>query len=253
MKNLYKIFIALLSVFLLANCGVQKTENSKLNLVLEQLKVSTNSNNYDQIVGAINVSPTLISEFNKLSESGKFTGFIIANKKEISGNKEIKNNNMVSVFGGFISGSKIIITTEFLQELKKDRIYDVIYSDDIRPNNTVFALSHFVYHLNFPVDIAKYSSPMDYANAKINNEASAFIESWNAMLEVAQKNNNNKVLSNRQVGQLFMNTRYKFVFIISDKQPNLLKFSSDGSIERNKSNIEAIASSLVNSKMADLE
>jgi hypothetical protein len=230
-----------------AICSESTKPNASLEPILDQLKDASAVEEYQQLTSAIASSEALVQDLNNLSESGKFTGFIVKSKTQIQ-------DGRVGIFGGFTNGSKIILTTELLKELKKSRLFDVVYPDDIAPNNTVFALAHLLYHIKTPIDGRKYSSPDSFADASIQIEAAAFIQSWNTMLQVAEHANGGKTLSMRPFGQLLMNTRYRFVFLKALKQtPNPLKFSSSGALEQDANNIQAIVAVLNTSSHADLE
>jgi len=221
-------------------CVAQNTKSKQYEQIMQHLKESTTQDNYEQIAGAIGSSPKLKQEMSMLAASGKFTGFIVANRNNVTSGK-------VTIYGGFIDGTKIVFTNEFLQILRKSRYFDVVYEDDISPDNTIFALAHLAHHLQVPIEPQQYTSPSSYNQANLKDEAVAFIEAWNTMLDVAKTRTGDKQLSPRQVGQLFVNTRYKFAF------KGLEHWDKDSSIPADVANIQHIVSTLGHSAIADLE
>lgn len=212
-----------------------------------KLKGSAVPEDIRQLTDAISASEILRRDLADLTRDGRFTGLAIFPRDQLKGGK-------ASIFGGFIQKTEIVLKAEFLAELKQARQFDVVYGDDILPNNTVFALVHLLHHLKMPLDIRKFSSKDLFVEAMMKTEAAAFIQAWNAMLQVAERNNGGKVLSFRQQGQLLMNARYRFVFIGAMKRPvDSLKFSTTGMVEADERNIQAIAAALADSTLADLE
>jgi hypothetical protein len=215
--------------------------------ILHELRVSVDSDDFQQIADAIASSETLQRELNELVAANRFSGFLVSPRARVT-------DDRAEIFGGFTQGSKIVLTTEFLKELRKARLFDVVYPDDILPNNTVFVLAHLLYHIRNPLDPRKYSSKDAFVEAAIKIEAAAFIQAWNTMLQVAERNNDGKPLSPRQVGQLLMNVRYRFALIgAMTQKSDPLKFLQSGFVELNDINVQAVAATLKNSRHADLE
>lgn len=215
--------------------------------VLHELKDSAAPGDYQQIADAIASSEALQRELSELVTANRFTGFSISPRAQVT-------DGRAAIFGAFTQDPKIVCTTEYLTELKKTRLFDVVNPDDILPDNTVFVLAHLLYHIRNPLDPRKYSSPDAFAEAAIKIEASAFIQAWNTTLQAAERKNDGKPLSARQVGQLLMNARYRFALIGAMRQKvDPLKFLSSGLVEANDMNVQAIATTLRNSRHADLE
>ena len=145
-------------------------------------------------------------------------------------------------------------TLELLTQLRKSRYFDVVESDDVPPNNTTFALAHLLHHIEHPKP-APLSMPIQsYLLASMQQEASAFIVGWNAMLEAAETSNSGRPLNTRQQAQLLLNTRYAFAFHLGmENKAKALEFDGHGAIELNEANITAIATPLLKARMADIE
>jgi len=146
----------------------------------------------------------------------------------------------------------MIFSAEFLGAQKGNRLFDVVYPDDILPNNTVFALGHLAYHLEAPPIDPR--NPQAYVLRKLVEEAYAFAQGWNDVVDAATRQNGGHQLSKRQVAQLLMNMRYRFAFLTAIQQkPQKLELSDDGRVEVNSANMSAIATALANSKITDIE
>lgn len=251
-KEKMKNVLATLSVVIVICFGhslafAVDSQSAALGPILDELKNSAAPDDYQQIADAISSSEILQQELRELVATKRFTGFSISPRAQLT-------DGRAGVFGAFTLGSKIVCATEYLRELKKNRLFDVAYPDDILPDNTVFVLAHLVYHIRNPLDPRNYSSPGEFSRAAIKIEASAFIEAWNATLKVAERMNAGRQLSAKQVGQLLMNTRYRFALIgAMSHKIDPLKFSPSGLVAANDMNIQAVAAALKNSRHADLE
>jgi hypothetical protein len=235
--------------------------------MLGELQISASPDDYQQIADAIASSETLRQEIYELTVENQFTGILVLPRAQLTDRKAER-------FGGFLRqmepvtlesarrdgkvvlryktpGPKIVLTTEYLKELKEARLFDMVYPDDILPNHTVFALAHLLYHIRNPF-VPYYAAPGANEEKWLKIEASAFIYAWNTMLQVAERDNGAKPLSERQFGQLLLNTRHRFALIgAMEQKPDPLQFSPSGSVEFNETNIQAVAATLKNSKHLD--
>lgn len=235
---------ALLGVWLslcLSDAGAQD-RSTRMQLLLERLSKSAAPEDYAQIQEAIEASPVVEDELKQLADSGKLNSILVRLKSQCPGCQ----------FGGFENNGQFIFTREFLQALKRNRVYDVVYSDDIAPNNTVFALAHLIHHVKHPVDFSKFSNPTDYSEGRLLVEAECFLVAWNAMVGVAQAANGNKPLSPRQTGQLLVNSRYQFPFVGKSMDGEKLQWLDDGRFAIDAKNKKIVAEVLKTSPMADL-
>lgn len=245
LKNMLYAIILLLIID--KNLIANETMSPEITLLLHELHDSVKDDDYQQIDNAIRSSGRLQVELDELINSHLFTGFLVLPREKIK-------NNKARLFGGFIESKKIILTTELLEELRKFRLFDVAYSDDVLPNNTIFVLSHLLYHIKNPIDMNKYHSPSEFVDAMLQIEAAAYIEAWNSMVIAAEGSNNRKSLTVKQLGQVLMNARYKFIFINAMKHKEApLQLTPEGLIEANDTNVMAIVIILKNSRMMDIE
>lgn len=209
-----------------------------------------------QITSAIQESELLTKQIASLRVSGKLREIRVMRSTELPPPKG-------KTFGAFAEGSSILVSLEFLQTSRKTRLYDVVYDDDIPPNHTVFALAHLAHHLDTQDRLPANKGPQSiesFVNAKLEDEAAAWIQGWNFMIEAATKRNGGKTLSPRQAIQSLMNFRYRHVLframkvgVPANQVSNALELTSSGTFEPNTRNIQAIVSALKVSNMPDFE
>lgn len=219
----------------------------RLAAALQDLKDKAGAEAHAQIAAAVEASPQLRDRMEDLLSKDRFKGFIVLPKAQLTSGKAGR-------FGGYVDDSKIVLTLELLTQLKKSRYFDVVEADDVPPNNTTFALAHLLHHIEHPKPAPLGMPIQAFLMASIQQEASAFIVGWNAMLEAAETSNSGRPLSTRQQAQLLMNTRYAFAFHLGmENKAQALKFDERGAIELNEANITAIATPLPKARMADIE
>ena len=225
--------------------------NRELERILGKLTSTTSSDQYRQIDGAVKSSPHLIDQLNGLAASGKLTEVAVLTSAEAS------NAPKPGPFSAWTTGTSMVFTENLLSQLTKNREYDVVYPDDILPNNTTFVLGHLAFHLNAGKVIVKtgdVSQLNDYIAAMLDQEAKAYIQAWNDALEAAVRQNNDKPLTPRQVANFMLNLHYRFVFLKALRQPTgTLKLQESGDIEESESNVKAIATALKSSSVADIQ
>jgi hypothetical protein len=218
-----------------------KNENKGVTQILDQVKKSVGAQEYLQRKEAVEGAQT--SNLEKLYSQKLFANFVVLDKAE----------SQSPQFGGFESKGRIFFTKDFLLALTQHRPRSPVYPDDIRPNNTVFAIAHLLHHIKTPIDISKFSNPVDYARASLAIEAESFLVGWNAMVEAAEFVNKSKPLSSRQTGQLLVNSRYQFPFVGKSETGEALKWLPDGRFSIDAVNVRIVADVLKGSKMADLK
>ncbi|HLO92952.1 MAG TPA: hypothetical protein VK195_01440, partial [Burkholderiaceae bacterium] len=219
----------------------------RLAAVLQDLKDTSGPEAHAQIAAAVEASAQLRGRMEDLLSRGRFKGFVVLPKAQLIAGKGGR-------FGGYVDDSKIVLSSEFLTQLKRSRYFDVVESDDVPPNNTTFALAHLLHHLEHPKPAPLGMPILAFLQASMQQEASAFIVGWNAMLEAAETSNGGRPLNSRQQAQLLLNTRYAFALHLGmQNKAQELKFDERGAIELNEANITAIATPLPKAPMADIE
>jgi hypothetical protein len=73
------------------------------------------------------------------------------------------------------------------------------------------------------------------------------------MIDAAEKSNRGKTLSNEQVGQLLVNSRYSFPFVGKSSAGDSLKRLPDGRFSVDPVNVKIVAHVLANSKIPDIK
>jgi hypothetical protein len=226
--------------------------NRELETVLGRLRTNAGSDQYRQIDEAVKSSPKLIEQLNQLAASGELTEIVILTSAAAA------TAPKPGPFSAWTSGSSIVFVESLLPELTKNREYDVVYPDDILPNNTTFVLGHLGYHLNAGKVIGKpggnVSNLNDYIVGMLDQEARAFIQAWNDALDAAIQQNNDKPLTPRQIADLMLNLRYRFAFLKALNLPtDKIHLEQNGVIEESESNAKAITTVLKSSSLADVQ
>jgi len=246
-KRLFSIvFMFLLSQYSLA----ESPKNSGFDKLLRGLTITAGADQYAQIADAIKASPSLTEQLNELVNSGKLTEVIVVSQSTAASMPK------PGPFNGWISGTKIIFTDSLLVELLKNMPFDVRHDDDIYPNNTTFVLGHLAYHLmkkQYPPSIGTRDIH-EMVSMQLENEALAFIQGWDDVVDTATQANIGHPLTAQQVGTLLLDLRYRFAFFKAIQQPaNKLQILQSGFIEKTDANSKAIALALQSSAIADIE
>jgi hypothetical protein len=225
--------------------------NGELERLLGKLASTAGSDQYQQIEGAVKSSSHLIDQLNGLAASGNLTEIVVLTSAAAL------NAPKPGPFGAWTTGNSMVFTETLLSQLRKNREYDVIYPDDILPNNTTFVLGHLAFHLQAgkvavtPGDAAHLD---DYIAAMLDQEARAYIQAWNDALDVAVQQNDDKPLTPHQIANFMLNMRYRFAFLAALKQPTeKIRIERNGVIEESESNAKAIATALKHSPLADIQ
>jgi hypothetical protein len=220
-----------------------KTESKVVSLVLEQLRQSVGATEFVQIKEAIESSETIKINLETLHSQKVFTDFVVLRGSEAPHSR----------FGGYESKGRIFFKENFLQALAQYQPKVSPFPDDIRPNNTAFAIAHLLHHVRTPIDMSKFSNPFEYAKANIAVEAESFLIAWNAMVDAAEVSNSNKPLTNRQLGQLLLNSRYPFPFLGKTSTGETLKWLPDGRFAVDPNNVRIVAEVVSRSNIVDLK
>jgi hypothetical protein len=225
--------------------------NRELETILGKLRTNASSDQYRQIDDAVKSSPNLFDQLNRLAASGKLTEIVVLTSAAAS------NAPKPGPFSAWTTGTSMVFTESLLSQLTKNREYDVVYPDDILPNNTTFVLGHLAFHLNAGKVIAKpgdVSHLNDYIAAMLDQEARAYIQAWNDALNAAVQQNNDKPLTPHQIADLMFNLHYRFAFLKALRQPtDKIQLEQNGVIEENESNANAITTALKSSSLADIQ
>lgn len=244
MKNISRKLCAVIALCLVHQLSfAAEPRNDGVQRIFGQVEGFAGPTESRQLTDAITASSLLQREINAQVASKRLDGIQVVPRASLEKRK-------ADLFGGFVEGSIIVLTKEYLKELRNSRIYDVEYPDDILPNNTVFVLAHLLFHTGNPLDPGRFNTPWAYSDAAMKTEAAAFIYAWNATMQVAVAANGNKPLSQQQFGQLLLNTRYRFALIGGAGKDFFLP---SGYVEMNEKNIQTVVATLSGAQRADLE
>lgn len=242
--------------------------NAALTAVLQKLSESANPEQLSQISSAIAASPALGEQLNALAASRKITEIRVVPPEAIQAVRGVR-------FGASLNGTQLVLATSLLSELLKNRLYDVVKPNDMLPNNTTFVIGHLAFHAKTTDEMFKFDSDMkrmieersktagqhDYTDllllgqrTQIENEASAFVQGWNYVVDAATQANGGKTLTAEQVSSLLLNLRYRFAITKALQiKDGGIQISNTGMIQMNERNIKAIATALGTSPMADIQ
>lgn len=222
-----------------------------LDAVLQKLASSAPDSDVARIKKAIHASPALLGQLDALASSGKLRSITVK-----PGEVALASNG--ASFGAAFDAEGMVFSEAFLG--KQSRMaYDVRIPNEILPNNTVFLLGHLAYHLRdaqYVEQAAHRSATEDAFMAEVmRNEAAAFIQGWNDVVDAATLANGNKRLSGGQVGELLINLLYRSAFIkaMNAKGDQKLNFLKDGRIETSEQNLSAMAAALRDKPLAGLQ
>ena len=254
----------LVAFALVALCGCSTSARSDdvgtstpsvLDHILAQLQTQTSPAQYQIVADAIQASPSLARQMKELAQTGLLAGISIRERTP----EEDKT------FGAWRSGSEWIFTPTFLQAQSKRRLFDVVYQDDILPNNMVFVLGHLAYHTDHAAELRgkiealkrqtsgeRTERAMQYALLRLRDEASAFTQGWNDVVDAAVRDNNGSSLSARQTASLVINLRYRSPLLQTARKNSKL-LGADGRIEPNDRNLAILMETLKNTTVMDVE
>lgn len=225
--------------------------NSSLDAVLQKLSSSAPANDVAQIEQAIHASPALLGQLNALASSGHL-------KRITTKSGEVAASKNGADFGAAFGEDGMVLSEVFLSQQSR-MAFDVRTPHEILPNNTVFVLGHLAYHLRDAQYVEKAAHRAANEDAfmteVMRNEAGAFIQGWNDVVDAATVANGNKPLSGGQAGSLLINLLYRSAFIkaMNVKGNQKLDFLKDGRIEASEQNLNAMAAALKGKPLAGLQ
>jgi hypothetical protein len=223
--------------------------NPELEGILQKLAGSTGADQHRQIEAAVKGSRDLIGQLNVLAAAGKLTQIVVLSSAAAV------NARKPGPFSAWTEGSTIVFTEALLSQLTKNREYDVVYPDDILPNNTTFVLGHLTLHLEAGVlNPRQWPHLNEYIDAMLEQEARAYIQAWNDALAAAVEQNHDNPLKPRQIANFMFNMRYRFAFLTALREgTDKIHLQESGVIEPNESNVKAVAAALKHSSVADIQ
>ncbi|MDT8992399.1 hypothetical protein RQP54_16115 [Curvibacter sp. APW13] len=265
----FRVIVFYLLLVLSANAlSGPPSPNAELDAVLHKLSDSTSPEQSAQISSSIAASPALTEQLNELATTRKITEIRVIPLEAIPPSQGVR-------FGASLHGTQLLLAANLLTELTKNRLHDVVRPNDVLPNNTTFVISHIAFHAKTSDDLAKLDSDLgrmlderrktsgshEYTdllllgqNKRMENEASAFIQGWNHVVDAATQTNGGKTLTAEQVVTLLLNLRYRFAFAKAlQVQEGGLQISNTGMILLNERNIKALVTALSTSRMADIQ
>lgn len=214
----------------------------RLQAILDGFRSQGTPDQYKQVADAITASPALARQLGDLAQAGRLTGFEIATPQR----------KQSSPFATTIDHGRIVFAGDFLAQVVKKRLYDVVTADQILPNNLVFVLGSFAYQLQNP-GAQGQPAPSDMASfvkAHLEKDTRSFIQGWDDVVDAAVKENGSKPLTVQQQGMLVLNLRYRILFLDKDSQRKIA-FSPSGAIDPTGQNVAAVMAIVVRTSLLD--
>jgi len=267
LRSLFLAFLLLLA-FPAGAQSVPPSPNAELTAMLQKLSEYASPEQFSQISSAITASPALTEQLNDLASSRKITEIQVRPPEAIQPIQGIR-------FGALLDGTQLVLATDLLVELLKNRGYAAIKPGTVLPNTTTFVIGHLAFHAKTSDEMARFEEDIkrmvdeklkspgrhDYTDivllgtrTHIENEASAFIQGWNYMIDAATQDNGGKTLTVDQVSTLLVKLRYRFAFSKAlALEEGRIEFIDTGMIPMNERNIKAVAKALSTSTVTDIQ
>jgi hypothetical protein len=212
-------------------------KSARLQAILDALSRQGRQDQSRLIDQALIASSQLLGQFNAAANSGRLTAIEVTAQRP-------------GPFAGTITQGRLLFAPDFVPQLRKQRLHDVVHADDILPDNLVFALGTLIFYADAP-PIPFGGNVQAFVKAATERDAKAFINGWNAVVDAAVKENRGKTLSPQQIALMTLNLRYRSVFV-NQTARNRYKFSPGGTIQPSQENVEALADGLGKMNILDI-
>ena len=146
-------------------------------------------------------------------------------------------------FRATIEQGWIVFAADFLPKMAPLRLQHIVRATDIVPDNLVFVLGAFAFHLLSPPG-ARPATREEFIQAAMECDARAFLNGWNDVVDWATRGNLDRLLSIEQSSSLLLNLRYRAVFIGNQNTFKKLDWSGGGRLEPTARNVAAVADGL---------
>lgn len=216
--------------------------STPLQAVIDNPKSELSPDQAHTISSSIRASPELEAQLAALAADGRLKGIRV---------EPLDQLHMSGPFSAGIEDGFLVFTPTYLDLLSKNKPFDIVYPHEIYPNNYVFALGHLAYHLANPAPPMSLG-PIEYSKLRLEQEARAFIQGWNDVVDAAAQENGGKPLTGAQAGLLLLNFRYRFAFIPANQSAPKVHFEVDGKLNPNAYNVNVTEGKLGNSPIPDI-
>jgi hypothetical protein len=206
---------------------------SRLAAILDSYKGQSTPLQYKQVSEAIALSPSLARELGAAADTGRLKGVRVADPEQAPNGP----------FRATIEEGWIVFAADFLPQVAPLRLQHVVRATDIVPDNLVFVLGAFAFHLLSPPGL-RPATREAFIQAAMERDARAFLNGWNDLVDWATHGNRDQPLSIEQSGSLLLNLRYRAVFIGNQDTFRKLDWSGGGRLEPNTRNVAAVADGL---------
>jgi hypothetical protein len=153
-------------------------------------------------------------------------------------------------FRATIEDGWIVFAVDFLPKVVPLRLQHAVQPNDIVPDNLVFVLGSFAFHLLNPPG-PRPPTMEAFVKAAVERDAQAFLNGWDDVVDWATRGNRNRPLTIEQSSSLLLNLRYRAVFIGNEDAFRKLDWSLGGRLEPTAKNVAAVAESLQKMTLLD--
>jgi hypothetical protein len=242
--NPMRVLFSLAAVALLISAVPAQAEISgPLADVLTGFQAKASPDQVKQVSDAITASPPLQARLEKLAADGTLKGIDLVAQED----ERLDDNK-----GAVITHGHILFTSKFLLGQPPHRRMDAASKADLDPpDNLVFVLSHLSYHLENPLDLKSLPASNDArANVFVRNEARAYIQGWNDLID-AEARLKGRPVTAAEAASLLPNFKYREFFIKANGK--LAQVSPDGHLAPDGRNLQAMTSALFESQVPDFQ
>ncbi|BFI96561.1 MAG: hypothetical protein RSP_20710 [Rhodanobacter sp.] len=263
-----KVHIAVVAIVICSWMSAARAGGgAALENILDQLGKQAPPDQVAHLREAIGSSPALEKQLDALVSSGRLAHFAIGDAAS-----QVPRRGP---FSAWFQGNTWAFSGDFIAKHGKQRLYDVVQTDDILPDNLVFVLGHLAYEAKTAAAISSEEAAIKEATRAqiaagnndmtsvmrqsialhINNQAAATIQGWDDTVDAAQHENSGRPLSPRQAASLMMNLQYRGVLIkaMQGSVGSKMSIANDGMVEMTPANIAAVASVLGTSPLFDVQ
>ena len=218
-------------------------QTKSLSALMADFQTHASAEQAKQVTDAIAASPPLQARLEKLAVDGALKGFDLVGPDD-----EVMDANK----GAEILGGHILLTAKFLLSQPPHRRVAATSKADLDPpDNLVFVLGHLSYHLDHPLDRKALPTDLgDRANMVVGNEAQAYLQGWNDLIDAEAKLKGRPITA-AEAASLLPNFKYRFFFIKANGK--LAEISPDGHLVPNGRNLRAMTSALFESEVPDFD
>jgi hypothetical protein len=212
----------------------------RLTAILDRFRWQSTTEQYKQVNEAIDASPNLSRELTAAADADRLKGIRAAGPQQ----------SPKGPFQATVEDGWIVFAADFLAKVVPLRLQHAVRPGEIVPDNLVFVLGAFAFHLLNPPG-PRPATMEGFIKGAVERDAKAFLNGWNDVVDWATRANRDRPLSVEQSSSLLLNLRYRTVFIGNEATFRKLAWSPGGRLEPTAGNIAAVAEGLPKMTLLD--